>query len=297
MGTGIVSIALTLGQHNALSTVWLVLTAIAWALLAIAAAVRLARDRLRLQAQLGTPAGLTAVAGTAVLGSRLLIAGLRVEAVVLLIAALAMWLGLYVAVLRSRQVPRSGVSFMLVVAVQSLSVLAALIAAAERSAWMPYAALAACGLGLALYPFVLWRFDLREVLVGAGDHWVAGGALAISALALSELSLTATRVDVLVGAVSALNTLAVVVWGAAAAWLLPLVAGEVLMPRLDYDLRRWSTVFPVGMYAVASFEVARAARLHWLRGFAGANVWLAVAVWVVVVAGMARHARRPGPAG
>jgi hypothetical protein len=32
--------------------------------------------------------------------------------------------------------------------------------------------------------------------------------------------------------------------GASPAWLLPLVVGEILRPRLGYDVRRWATVFP-----------------------------------------------------
>jgi hypothetical protein len=27
------------------------------------------------------------------------------------------------------------------------------------------------------------------------------------------------------------------------------VGGEVLMPRLTYDVRRWASFFPLGMYA------------------------------------------------
>jgi hypothetical protein len=48
-----------------------------------------------------------------------------------------------------------------------------------------------------------------------------------------------------------------VVWVAALAWLPALLAGELASPRLRYDERRWSTVFPLGMYAVCSFVVAR----------------------------------------
>ena len=36
--------------------------------------------------------------------------------------------------------------------------------------------------------FTAARFDLRELLTGQGDHWVAGGALAISALAAGKIT-------------------------------------------------------------------------------------------------------------
>jgi hypothetical protein len=38
-----------------------------------------------------------------------------------------------------------------------------------------------------LYGMVVRRFDFRQVVRGAGDQWVLGGALAISALAGSAL--------------------------------------------------------------------------------------------------------------
>lgn len=49
-----------------------------------------------------------------------------------------------------------------------------------RPAW---AAAIPCGLGLAICVFVLSRFGLRQVARGRGDHWAAGGAPGISALA------------------------------------------------------------------------------------------------------------------
>ena len=107
-------------------------------------------------------------------------------------------------------------------------------------------------LGLAAYPFVARRFDLREVASGHGDQWVAGGALAITALACAEVGGAAT------GALhTTLDHAALVVWVTAIAWLPVLVAGELRGPRRGFDLRRWATVFPVGMYAVCSFLVAR----------------------------------------
>jgi tellurite resistance protein TehA-like permease len=50
-----------------------------------------------------------------------------------------------------------------------------------------------------------------------------------------------------------LRALGLITWTFAVAWLpLLLLSSELPRPRLDYDLRRWSTVFPVGMYAAIS---------------------------------------------
>jgi tellurite resistance protein TehA-like permease len=71
MGTGIVSIALSLDGQETLSRVLLALDAAVWVILAILLPARALRDRARFRRDLRTPAAFTAVAGTAVLGTRL----------------------------------------------------------------------------------------------------------------------------------------------------------------------------------------------------------------------------------
>ena len=80
---------------------------------------------------------------------------------------------------------------MLVVAPQSLAVLAAPLAADWGESWLLDAALVCAVIALALYPYAIKKFSLRELLAGQGEHWIAGGALAISALSFSELALAA----------------------------------------------------------------------------------------------------------
>jgi hypothetical protein len=286
MGTGIVSVALSMDGQWTLSRVWLWLTAGALVLLVVLSIVRLRRDRAAFVADLRRPPAMTLVAGTAVLGSRLLTYGWHGAAIALLIVAATIWVALSVAV---RRLPSSGASFLVTVAPQSLAVLAAELSAAEHTVWLIYPALAACGVGLLLYLRALRSFDLRELMRGAGDHWVAGGALAISALAASELSTAAARAHELHGVVAPLHTVSVVIWALAMLWLVAVVLAELLSPRVGYDDLRWSTVFPVGMYGTASFSVARVARLPALHAFASVWTWVAVAVWLLVAAGMVRR--------
>jgi tellurite resistance protein TehA-like permease len=54
-----------------------------------------------------------------------------------------------------------------------------------------------------------------------------------------------------------LTTGTLVIWCLAMAWLSSLVSCEILRPRLRYDVRRWATVFPLGMYAACSFAVGQ----------------------------------------
>ncbi|MDQ0599524.1 hypothetical protein QF037_003869 [Streptomyces canus] len=70
MATGIVSVGLHLTGYETLSRIALALAGVAWAALAADFAVRLLWDRAGWVAQAETPGALTAVAATAVLGTR-----------------------------------------------------------------------------------------------------------------------------------------------------------------------------------------------------------------------------------
>lgn len=52
-------------------------------------------------------------------------------------------------------------------------------------------------------------------------------------------------------------------------WYVVLAVAEVRRPRLAYDVRRWATVFPLGMAAGASLSTASAAHVAWLLTFVG----------------------------
>jgi hypothetical protein len=138
-----------------------------------------------------------------------------------------------------------------------------------------------------LYPLVLARFDLRELATGEGDHWVSGGALAICALVAADLGLAAKQLAVL--RAGALDDVALALWVLALVWLPLLVGLEVVHRRVRYDLRRWATVFPVGMYAACSFAVGAAVSAPAISRFARVWVWVAVALWLVVAAATVRR--------
>ncbi|TYC66700.1 hypothetical protein EH183_41560 [Streptomyces sp. CB01881] len=181
-----------------------------------------------------------------------------------------------------------GAAFLICVATQGLAVLAAVLApqAGDRLAW---AALVLFLLGLGLYVDALVRFDLRQLAVGAGDHWVAGGAMAISALAASKLLASGTWSGT---AHTALRTTTLVLLGIALGWYLVLACFEAARPRLHYDLRRWSTVFPLGMTAGAALSTAAAARVSWLDPLGRVLLWIAAAVWLLTAYGAVRRVAR-----
>jgi hypothetical protein len=57
-------------------------------------------------------------------------------------------------------------------------------------------------------------------------------------------------------------------------------------------VRRWSTVFPVGMYAACSFIVGAAAHAPGITDFARVWVWAGVAVWLPVFLAMLGRGRQ-----
>ena len=144
--------------------------------------------------------------------------------------------------------------------------------------------------GLAFYAFVLSRFQFRHISVGIGDHWVTGGALAISTVAAGRIALAAQHTGALSGALEDLKTIALVLWCVTMAWLPVLVAAEILRPRLTYNVRRWSTVFPVGMYAACSFVVGSLNGITGITDFARVWVWIVFGVWLLVLTAMLRRA-------
>lgn len=293
MGTGIVSVGMASDDQSVLALALVAVAAAAWAILGALLAWGMLRDRSRIRREARSPAALTAVAATAVLGARATGLGWSGVAAALLVLATAMWLILARPALRA--VPRraTGTAFMLTVSTQSLSVLAAQLAVREQAAWLVYAALALFALGLASYLYVLVGFDLPQLIEGRGDHWVSGGALAISALAAARIVIGVHSLHLLGTADGSLKTVALVVWALSMAWLPVLIVCEVSRRRLGYDLRRWATVFPVGMYAACSFDVGRAIGAHGLIDFASAWVWIGFALWIVVVVAMLHQAVTP----
>jgi tellurite resistance protein TehA-like permease len=291
MGTGIVSVDLSLDRSEALSRLLLVVAAVVWVGLGLVVADRLLRDRPRARLEAGSPAALTGIAGTAVVGGRVTLLGWHWVGGMLLALALALWLALVPCVLRRWVTPTVGVSFMLVVSTESLAVLAAVLSVRDHLVWLAVAALVALGAGLIAYCFVLARFDLRHLLTGYGGHWVAGGALAIAALACGRIAQAAHELGALHELRSSLDLVALALWAAAILWLSALLAAEILARRLENDARRWSTVFPVGMYAACSFVVGDVKDISGLTDFARVWTWFAVALWLVVaVASLRRSA-------
>lgn len=292
MGTGIVSIGLELAHQRVLSQILFAIAVLLWLGLAAAFLRRRLRQRKRWLEEARTPEALTAIAGTAVLGARAAATGSDWASWLLLAIALVAWIRLVPSVLRHWRTPTVGISFMLAVATESLAVVTALLGIHDRRSWLATAALALMLVGIAAYLFVLARVDLGQLTDGGGDQWVFGGALAIAALACARTSTALTATSDLAGLHGTIVDVTLALWAAAALWLPALLAAELISPRLRYDTRRWATVFPFGMYAVCSVATGSATGIGGIGSFGRVWIWVALAVWAIVMAGMLRRSRR-----
>ncbi|MFE2040138.1 tellurite resistance/C4-dicarboxylate transporter family protein [Streptomyces sp. NPDC059477] len=297
LATGIVSVGLRSAGHEVLSAIVLVVAGVAWLVLAADCVTRLLRDRASGPTEAWTPDALTAVAATTVVGTGLSAQNWQPLAEALLAPAALVWPVLIVIVVTHWRERMPGTVFLGCVATQGLAVLGATLAKAEGVAWLGHTAMVLFWLGLVLYALALTRFDMRQVWEGAGDHWIAVGALALSALAGSRL-IAANGPDLYLwnsddNGVLRTVTGAVLIL-AVAAYVVLLVA-EVARPgtRLRaYDVRRWATVFAMGTTAAAMLSVGIAMDISWLATPAEVLLWVAVAAWLAVAAGAAGGAWR-----
>jgi tellurite resistance protein TehA-like permease len=289
MSCGVVSLDLHTVHQPVLSGVMLWLAAAVWLLLVVVLAAPLAYQRGRFAHEASLPVSLASVAATAVLGIRLAAQDYRVAAAALLALAAIGWAVLLGPVLRHWVTPTAGISFVVGVATDGLAVLSATLAVTYHAGWLVGAAIVLLLLALAFYVVTAVRFDWRQLISGHGDHWIAGGALAISALAAGKIAGAASSLGLLAAQHQVLSTGTLVLWCLAVAWLPVLIACEVVRPRLNYDVRRWATVFPLGMYAACSFTAGQVTGVPGLTTFGQVGTWVAFAAVLVALAGLLRH--------
>lgn len=219
-------------------------------------------------------------------GARFAIAGVGVLPLVLWSCALLFWVVLLAR--RPSLAEIGGGSLLVVVAAESLGVLAALIAF-RRGPGFVVAGLAAWALGLALYPLVM----LAIVRARPGfepELWIAMGALAIATLAGTELLLAARQLNAVGELRRALSDIDLATWALASALVVPVVAAELRVRHWRYEAARWSFVFPLGMYATASAVLGQAERIPALRDIGAVSFGVAVAAWALTLVELARRA-------
>ncbi len=315
MATGIVSIdASELGTYSIaliLLAVGLVAYAVLWLLTLIRLFVYPSRMLEDLTVHLRGPAFLTAVAGTSIVGSQIVVLfHLAVPGLLLWMLAVLLLLILTYAFLGFAMVREhkpsledavDGGWLVLVVATQSVAVLGALLAPdlasggdallfVAVSAWLVGCTLYLLRIGLIFHRLVFLAVTPQAV---TPPYWINMGATAITALAGSLLALAAPRMALLTAVLPFVDGLTVLFW-AVGTWWMPLLVILGIWRHLyrrfpiAYDPLYWNIVFPLGMYASATWEVGRATGLAFLAPIAQAFAYVALLAWAVVFVGLVR---------
>ena len=317
MATGIVSLAADLAGFGVLARGMFWLNIAAYAVLWTLTLLRALRHTRRILADvidhLRGPGFFTMVAATGVLGSQaLLLAQDRAAAIALWMVAAVLWVVLTYTIFAGLTIKehkpslRDGISgawLLAVVATQSIAVLGALIApnlAPPHRLEMNFLALSMWLWGGMLYIWMMSLIFYRYLFFpfAAGDlappYWINMGAMAISVLAGSLLIVNTPDAPFLRSMRPFLEGFTILYW-ATGTWWIPIIAilavwryGYRRLP-LTYDPLYWGAVFPLGMYAVATWRMARSMSLGFLDFIPHIFFWVALAAWLLAFAGMARY--------
>jgi tellurite resistance protein TehA-like permease len=319
MATGIVSIATELLGAHAVAVVLFALNIPLYVAIWVLTLTRIRRHADEVLADLrdhGRSVGFfTAVPSTSVLGSQFLIIGDNVPmAAALWGFAIVLWAGLIYGILTILTVKPdkpaladgiNGGWLLIVVAAQSVAVLGAQLAP-RLPAYQPHALLFCLAMWLGggmLYFWIIslifyrYTFFVLKPSDLAPPYWINMGAAAISTVAGTTLIAGVDHSPVLAQVLPFVRGFTIF-WWATATWWIPMLVilsiwrhGFRRFP-LRYDPLYWGAVFPLGMYTVATTRLVRAIDAPYLLAIPQVFVFLALAAWALVFAGMMRSVLR-----
>jgi len=311
MATGIVSIASDRAGFRTVAAVLLWLNAAQYLLLWILTAWRLLRYRQALLDDLtdhqSAPGFFSAVAATGVMGNQLVLTGTYDLALALWIFGLFLWVILTYAIFATLTIKETkptidrgitGAWLLAVVATQSMALLSALLSQhfqqpvrlhinfVALSMWLWGGMMYIWIISLIFYRYTFFKFSPADF---SSPYWINMGAMAISTLAGSLLIENAADAWFLETLLPFLKGFTIFYWATGTWWipmLLILFVWRHLHIPLKYDPLYWGTVFPLGMYAVCTFEMVRAMNLDFLLPIAHVFVYVALLAWAATFFGL-----------
>ena len=194
----------------------------------------------------------------------------------------------------------SGAWLLAVVATQSIALLSALLSRhfnqpvrlhvnfIALSMWLWGGMMYLWIISLIFYRYAFYRLAPADF---SAPYWINMGAMAISTLAGSILIENAADAPFLETLLPFLRGFTIFFWATGTWWIPMLVilgAWRHLYRKfpLRYEPLYWGTVFPLGMYAACTFEMAHAMNLDFLLPAARAFVYVALLAWATAFAGL-----------
>jgi len=313
MATGIVAQALDLAGASGTALVLTWLNLATYGLLVLLVLARFlfypARTLRDLVDHVRGPGYFTWVAASGVLGgqAQLLLGSFQLARVLWLVAA-GLWLlityAFFAAVTLGRSKPRlaraiSGSWLLAVVATQSVALLGAQLDGARG--WggteLVFVSLCLFLVGSVLYLLIIglifYRFTFLPLHAAelSPPYWINMGALAITTLTGATLLSQAGPEPYWGTVIPFVSGFTLLFWSFGSWWIPLLVVFGVwrhIVARypLRYAPEYWGLVFPLGMYSVASHQLAQHVGLQVMVDISLVFAWLAAIAWVITYAAM-----------
>lgn len=317
MATGIISIAAHLMEMTFIADALFALNNLFFAVLWILNILRLVwfpKEVIsNMTSHMKGPGFFTSVAATCVLGSQYILMYDNFQiAVILLSFGILLWVSLTYTIFTALTIKQdkpalgegiTGAWLTAIVATQSVAILSGLIASHLEqpykmevnffalSMWLWGGMFYIWMISLIFYRYTFFKFSPDDL---APPYWINMGAMAISALAGSVLTIAATPdTPFLHSVLPFLKGFTLFFWATGTWWIPMLIILGVWRHvykkyPLKYDPLYWGAVFPQGMYTVATFRMAEALNIPFVKHISDVFIYFALILWLVTFTGLVR---------